>query len=218
MPSVDFLVRRFARARDRGDVAAARQAWEELVVFGFDLVRQRVKSFRFPGGQPLPRDHHDDAASLALTRVLAMGAGFRGTTGAEYRAALGTAVRFACMDLGRQLLAYETGILGSLDERVDGDEHGPHDRALAGFLRDRARQADDALEAEEETARHDELLRWAIEKVDNPNLRSVLELTLLEELNGAEVAERLDISIDNVYTRRTRGVRKLEEILRVHEH
>jgi DNA-directed RNA polymerase specialized sigma24 family protein len=52
--------------------------------------------------------------------------------------------------------------------------------------------------------------------VENDNYRAVLEPTYLEGLPGDEIAERLDISPDNVYARRSRGVKQLEEILRDH--
>jgi DNA-directed RNA polymerase specialized sigma24 family protein len=44
----------------------------------------------------------------------------------------------------------------------------------------------------------------------------VLELTDLHKLSGEEVADRLGISVANVYQRRRRGYLELERILRDH--
>jgi DNA-directed RNA polymerase specialized sigma24 family protein len=50
--------------------------------------------------------------------------------------------------------------------------------------------------------------------VGNAKHREVLELTYLEKLDGAAIAERLQVSADNVYQRRRRGLKELERILR----
>ena len=57
-------------------------------------------------------------------------------------------------------------------------------------------------------------MHWAIGRVGNDNYRAVLELTYIEKLDGAAIAERLAISPENVYQRRRRGVKELEKILR----
>ena len=41
-------------------------------------------------------------------------------------------------------------------------------------------------------------------------------MTYLQKLSGEEIADRLGISIDNVYQRRSRGINELEKILRDH--
>jgi DNA-directed RNA polymerase specialized sigma24 family protein len=41
-------------------------------------------------------------------------------------------------------------------------------------------------------------------------------MTYLEGLSGDEIAERLNITADNVYARRSRGMKQLEKILRDH--
>ena len=57
-------------------------------------------------------------------------------------------------------------------------------------------------------------LAWAIARVENDSHREVLEMTYLQKLAADEIADRLGITLDNVYARRSRGVKRLEEILR----
>ena len=88
MPDDDFFIRRFARARDTGDAEAARQIWEDACVRKFDLVQGLARGHKFPGGQRLAAADAEDAVSEAMQRILKMGENFRGTTGAEFRAAI----------------------------------------------------------------------------------------------------------------------------------
>jgi RNA polymerase sigma factor (sigma-70 family) len=213
----DFFIRRFARERDRGNMPAALEIWTELCVRSYDRVRGRVKTFQFPGGSRLPRADHDEATQDAFERVLAMGTNFRGHTGAEFRAALKRACWYACMDYGRELMAEDQHIGGSLDERyADTAEAGRFDSVVEAYLRERAdlEALDEA--AEESRAAAESLVHWAIGQIDNDNYRIVLELTFIERLSGEEIAERLDITLDNVYQRRKRALAKLEKILRDH--
>jgi len=217
MADDDFFIRRFARARDTGDDEAARQIWEDACLRKFDLVKGLARGHRFPGGQWLPVPDAEDAVTEAMERILKMGENFRGTTGAEFRAAIKRAVWFACMDTGRDVLAHEKHIGGSLDERYDDSaEAGPHDAAVERYLRERADVAADARSDDMQSQRAEELVRWAIAQITNEGYRAVLELTYIDRLSGDEIAARLGVDPNNVYKRRERGLKKLEEILRDH--
>ena len=218
MPDDDFFIRRFARARATGnDDDAARQIWEDACLRKFDLVKGLARGHKFPGGQRLSDADAQDAVTEAMQRILKMGENFRGSTGAEFRAAIKRAVWFACMDTGRDVLAHEKHIGGSLDQRYDDStEAGPHDAAVERYLRERADAAADARSADTEAQRAVELVHWAIAQITNEGYRTVLELTYIEGLSGEEIAARLGIDPNNVYKRRERGLKKLEEILRDH--
>ena len=198
-----------------GSSARARELWEQLAISNFDRVRQLVKAFRFPGGQPLPIDDLPDATQLALLRVISMGASFRESALGQFRAALRQCVGNACKDYGRKELRHQRHAAGSLDERYGpGDEMGPYDAAIARHSLERA--ALDAESADDEsrsTEAHD-LLAWAIAQVENHSHREVLEMTYIQKLAADEIADRLGITMDNLYARRSRGVKRLEEILR----
>src|SRR5436305_822821 len=58
------------------------------------------------------------------------------------------------------------------------------------------------------------LVAWGISRITNDKHREVLELTLLQKLSTPEVTQRLDITADNLYQRRKRGLLELERILR----
>jgi len=216
MPDDDFFIRRFARERDRDDMPVALELWEEACVRKFDFVEGMIRGFRFPGGQPLPPADREDAQTECMTRILDMGHNFRGRSGAEFRAAIKRAVWYGCMDVGREVLSYEEHIGGSLDERFEDGDGGVFDAVVERYLAERQELAADVAEGAEEMAHFAELFDWAIDQVENDNHRVVLELSFRERLNGEEIADRLGISIDNVYQRRSRGVTKVKEILRDH--
>ena len=216
MPDDDFFIRRFARERDRGNMPGALEIWEEACVRKFDFVAGLIRGFTFPGGQHLQPADREDAQTECMTRILDMGHNFRGHSGPEFRAAIKQAVWYGCMDVGRGVLAYEEHIGGSLDERYEDGEGGVHDAVVERYLSEREQLAADIADDAEELAQYVELFDWAIDQVENDNYRVVLELSFREKLSGEEIADRLGISIDNVYQRRSRGLQKVKEILRDH--
>lgn len=211
-----LLLRRFADARDRGDLDEARRLWEQLAVNNFDRVQQIVKAFRFsPGGPGLPEHEQGSAASEAYIRVIAMGANFRKRETGRFYAALVTCVKNACMDFGRKELRHDKKAAGSLDQTYDPDgEAGPYDGALAAYDAHLREQAGDAVEAERDKLEAEQLVHWAISQVANDNYREALELTWIHKLSAEEIADQLGITMDNVYARRSRGQKELEKILR----
>jgi RNA polymerase sigma factor (sigma-70 family) len=214
----ELLLRRYADAHEAGDRELAAELWKQLAVRNFDRVKQIVKAFRFtPGGQGLPEHEWGSAATEAYLRVVAMGAGFRGRELGRFRAALVTCVQNACRDYGRRELRHESRAAGSVDERFDADgEAGPYDGALAAHEAELRRSAAEALESERSARESERLVAWAIARVANAGYREVLELTWIEKLSGEEIAARLGITTDNVYARRSRGIREMERILRRH--
>jgi RNA polymerase sigma factor (sigma-70 family) len=214
----ELLLRRYADAHEAGDRELAAELWKQLAVRNFDRVKQIVKAFRFtPGGKGLPEHEWGSAATEAYLRVVAMGAGFRGRELGRFRAALVTCVQNACRDYGRRELRHESRAAGSVDERFDADgEAGPYDGALAAHEAELRRSAAEALESERSARESERLVAWAIARVANAGYREVLELTWIEKLSGEQIAARLGITTDNVYARRSRGIREMERILRRH--
>jgi RNA polymerase sigma factor (sigma-70 family) len=210
------LLGKFVDAHERGDLEAAADLWERLAVNNFDRVVARVKAFRFsPGGPGLPPDEHGSAASEAFLRVIAMSAGFRKREPGRYYAALSTCVEHACRDFGRKELRHQRHAKGSIDERYEPDgDAGPYDAALAAYDEDLRQQSRESLEAEASRQQAERLVAWGIAQIKNDNYREVLELTDQQKLSGETVADRLGISVPNVYQRRRRGYLELERILR----
>jgi RNA polymerase sigma factor (sigma-70 family) len=212
----ETLLRRYHAARDASDLPAAAQTWEQLSVNNFDRIKQTVNGFRFsPGGPKLPEAEWGSAATEAYLRVRAMGGNFRKREVGQFYAALHTAVHNACLDYGRKELRHEKRSAGSIDKKYEPDsEGGPFDAALAAYdaeLRDRASES---VEDEVHRIEAGQLIAWAIRQITNDNYREVLELTYIEQISAEEISERLGISMDNVYARRSRGLRELERILR----
>src|SRR3954451_7512943 len=210
------LLSKFVDAHERGDLAGAAQHWERLAVNNFDRVNQIVKAFRFtPGGAGIPADEHGSAASEAYLRVIAMGANFRKREPGRFYAALVTCVENACRDFGRRELRHDRRRRGSLDQTWElGGEAGPFDAALAAYDAHLRRQTEEAIEAELGRQEAEGLVAWGIAQIANDKHREALELTLIHKLTTAEVTQRLGITDENLYQRRTRGLRELERILR----
>jgi RNA polymerase sigma factor (sigma-70 family) len=210
------LLGKFVEAHERGDLEAAAAFWERLAVNNFDRVKNTVKGFRFsPGGPGIPPDEHGSATSEAFLRVIAMSAGFRKRETGRFYAALSTCVENACRDFGRKELRHQRRSAGSLDRTYEPDgEARPFDAALAAYDADLRRQTEEALEAEAARQDAEGLVAWGIAQIKNDTYREVLELTYLRKLSGEAIADRLGISLDNVYQRRRRGILDLERILR----
>jgi len=206
----------YAAARARGDQPAAAEAWERLAVNNFDRVQQIVGAFRFsPGGPKLPEDEWGSAATGAYLRVIAMGAKFEQREIGAFYAALVKCVHNACWDFGRKELRHERRAGGSLDATYEpGGEAGPYDAALGGHEARLREETGEALEAERSRIEAEELITWAIARIENSKYREVLELTWRDKLAAEEIAKRLGIKMDNVYARRSRGTKELERILR----
>jgi RNA polymerase sigma factor (sigma-70 family) len=210
-----LLLRRYAAARARGDRQSAAQVWEQLATNNFDRIQQVVKLFRFsPGGPRLPEHEWGSAASEAFMRVLAMGANFQGREAGQFYAALATCVQNSCRDYGRKELRHDKRKAGSIDTTFEpGGEAGPYDAALAAYDAALRQRSTDAVEEERGRLQAEHVAGWAIAQVPNDNYREVLEMTYLQKLAAEEIADRRGISVDNVYARRSRGVKELEKIL-----
>jgi DNA-directed RNA polymerase specialized sigma24 family protein len=213
-----ILLQRYHVAMARGDLAAAGDAWDQLTVNNFDRIKQSVKLFRFSAAsRGLPADEWGSAASEAYLRVRAMGAQFRKQEIEAYYAALAHTVQHSCRDFGRKEFRHTKRSRGSLDQHFEADsEIGPYDSALASWEAERRRESAEDVADELHKKWAENFVAWGISQIKNDNYREVLELTYIEKLEADEIAERLGISMDNVYARRSRGLRELGKILREH--
>ncbi|HEX4719085.1 MAG TPA: sigma factor-like helix-turn-helix DNA-binding protein [Thermoleophilaceae bacterium] len=202
----------------RGELAVAAETWDQLAVNNFDRIKQTVNVFRFSAASGgIPEFDRGSAASAAYLRVRAMGANFRKQEIEAYYAALVHTVQNSCMDFGRREFRHTKRKAGSLDQRFDAQsETGPYDAALASWEAERRRQSAEDIADELHKQSTENFVAWGISQIKNDNYQEVLELTYVKKLEADEIAERLGISMANVYARRSRGLRELGEILREH--
>jgi RNA polymerase sigma factor (sigma-70 family) len=205
------LLRLFARARDgREPDRVGKGAWEAIVVRHYDRVRGFVESFRFPGqaGVRIAPHDYDDATQEAFLRVL-NGLKLRGETYPEFLKAVRSTTFNSCMDFCRRTLARERHERGSFDETVagaEGEERGRFDHELGDLGQ---RRHDDDVSGREDLR---ELID-ALPAVANENMRAVLVMTI-DRVDENEIARRLETSRANVYQLRSRGIRRLREVIR----
>ncbi|MEX2193904.1 MAG: RNA polymerase sigma factor [Thermoleophilaceae bacterium] len=212
--SDDELVRTFAEGRGSNDLAkrrAALRAWHVLMARYHARVVGWVTLFRFPERPYVvvaPTDR-DDVVQQAHERCLdRLAHNFRGTTAAEFRAALKRCVQYTCMDHCRTVMRREMGLAGSIDEAVSadgGDELGRFDAPLA---RRAARLEDGRYGA----ALDMEAVGRALDKVPNEDMRAVIRLTI-EGYSSKEIAGEIGKNVANVDQLRSRGMRELKGLL-----
>jgi RNA polymerase sigma factor (sigma-70 family) len=218
-PSVERLredeaFRLFCFHRDRHDAARAATMWQRVALLNFDRVRGVVQTFKFSDGSRIAAHDVDDAVQEAYLRVVAMGQNFDGEALGQFRVAFKTCVYNACKDFGRREWRHTKRAAGSLDDQYEDSESSPYDGAIAKHSIAREELMSEAEADEKRLAEMTNLVAWGIGQVKNDNYRAVLELTVLEPMPGDEIAARLDITLDNVYQRRRRGMTQLEAILR----
>jgi RNA polymerase sigma factor (sigma-70 family) len=191
--------------------------WEEIGVRNLDRIKGHVATFCFDGGQRIPALDQGELLSLAWLRVMGLGENFRGVSIGELRNAVRTTVWNTCMDWGRRRLAYEKRIAGSLDAPAYGEDDrdgGRFDAQIAERSIEREAVSADEEEAWGRENAYVAMVHEAIARVPNGGYREVLHMTYVRKLDAPVIADRLGISLDNVYQRRRRGNLELEKILR----
>jgi DNA-directed RNA polymerase specialized sigma24 family protein len=195
-------VRRFVRARDRGDAAAMRLAWEELVVDFHDRMDGLVGATH--QGR-LDDEEHELAVHLALAKFATnLLATFKGTSVGELVNATKRLAHGVCVDVQRASVRRHRHEGPSLDSGWDAaaDDGPTHAWDAEEATRLHAR--------DEERAEAREFVEWALPQLSDDR-RRVLELTL----HGAEIPEimrELGVSRDNAYQLRSRGLKDLRAL------
>jgi hypothetical protein len=187
----DEHLRRFLAARDRGDAAAMRRWWGELVIDFYDRIDGLI--YAAHKGR-LDDEEHELAVALSMARFSKrLVETFTGTSMGELVNATKTLAQRICIDVQR------TSIRGHRREGPSLD---------AGFedTRESVRRYDDA----ERAAETRDFLAWALPLISEDR-RAVLTLTF----HGAELPEimqELGITRDNAYQRRSRGLKDLAKL------
>ena len=195
-------LRRFLAARDKGDVAAMRHWWEELVIDFNDRMDGLV--YLAHRGQ-LDVEEHEDAVALAMARFsLRLINTFAGVSMGELVEACKTLARNICIDVQRAAIRRREREGRSIDSGWDADAE---DRSMTRWEAD---EAADRFDREERSADTVDFLDWALPQLP-PDQRRVTELTH----HGAtipEIMEELGITQANAYQLRRRALQKLEKL------
>jgi hypothetical protein len=190
----DEHLRRFLAARDRGDAAAMRKFWDELVVDFYDRIDGLVAATH--KGR-LDDDEHALAVTLSMVRFSnRLITTFAGISMGELVNATKTLARGICIDVQRRSIR---------DHRLEGPSLDESERPV-WELDESERSYDD----DERAAEARDFVSWALPQIGEDR-RRVLELTLY----GAEIPEimqELGITRDNAYQRRSRGLKDLAKL------
>ena len=200
---MDEHLRRFVAARDRGDAAQMRHYWDELVIDFFDRMDGFVAAAH--RGR-LDDDEHELALTMAMTRFAKnLIFTFKGVSMGELVNACKALARGICIDVQRKSIREHRLDGPSLDagwDAPDDPDRGPP-----------TWEADEAARRFEQDARSRDIqdfLDWALPQI-KAERRRVLELTF----HGAELPEiagELEITADNAYARRSRGMKDLKKL------
>jgi RNA polymerase sigma factor (sigma-70 family) len=203
----DEHLRRFVAARGRGDAREMRHWWNELVVDFYDRMDGLVAVAH--RGR-LDAEEHDLAVAMSLTRFSKnLMVTFDGVSIGQLVNACKTLTRGICMDVQRSSMRTHRHEGPSLDASWDADSTDGYTPAW---------EADEAALRYENDVRAAEVrdfLDWALPQVKEER-RRVLELTF----HGAElpeIADELDITRDNAYQRRSRGMKDLKKLKELYD-
>lgn len=203
----DEHLRRFLVARKGGDADAMRRAWEELVI----AFQPRMDALVYLAHRGQLSDaEHEDAVQRAMTRfTLKLVGTFHGSSMGELVNATKRLCSFAVADVIREAAEYRRRH-HSLDQGWDGLPED--DRGAPAWEVDAAREAHEHAEHE---ADMNEFLAWALPRVLESR-RGVVERTFAGE-TIEEICAALDLTRENAYQRRSRGLKDLGKLLKQYD-
>lgn len=196
----DHHLREFIAARGRGDAAAMRRHWDELVI----AFNDRMDGFvALAHCGRLDADEHEEAVQRAMVRFAQnLIHTYDGVSMGQLVNASMQLAEYICMDVQRAAMRHPTTSADAGWEHA-GEDPDPHGWEVA-----RARKVfDDATRAGEIRA----FLEWALPQLPDQR-REVVELTFFSRLSDREIAERLGTSPNNVQQLRSRGLRDLAKL------
>jgi DNA-directed RNA polymerase specialized sigma24 family protein len=203
------LLRRFVACRRDGDAQGAFRWWSDLVEANFDRVRALVDLRATRYG--LSASERDDAVSLALLKLWRnMIRTFEGATMGEWVNATRRLVDFACAQVQRDA-ARRGERQSSLDPAPgeDDDDLGASGWRLAAIAHQEHRRETERNEASA-------FVGWAVPRLKNERRRLVVERTL-DGVPAEDIADELDVSVENLYALRSRGLKDLARLRREYE-
>jgi DNA-directed RNA polymerase specialized sigma24 family protein len=203
------LLRRFVACRRDGDAQGALRWWSALVEANFDRVRALVdlRAARYS----LSMTERDDAVSLALLKLWRnMIRSFEGATMGEWVNATRRLVDFACMQVQR-----DAARRGERQSSLDGPA-GEDDEDPGRFEWRMAKIAHQEHGREAERGEASAFVVWAVPQLKNERRRMVVERTL-DGVPAEDIAGELDVTVENLYALRSRGLKDLARLRQEYE-
>lgn len=183
-----------------------RRAWSDLLTTEWGWVRERIKRYEnvvLPKGR-IPLEDHDDVAHDAFLRLHTW-LKLEGSSIGEARSIIAQNLKWQIGDYVDRHVREDKRRAGSLDEP------GPDDDGPGAFAVRAEKEAGGRVPSELRAAEERERLLRALLQVDE-NKRRVVEL-MIGGWSATEVAERLDLTRDNVYQLNKRGMDQLRRAL-----
>lgn len=204
----EHTFQQFIAARNAGDEAAMRAAWENLIVENYPRVRTWVLSIS--DGHLSPSEQEDALQQACIKLLNNMVHTFTGTSMGEWVNATRTLVRGVCIDVqraearhsSRQATLHSAGDDGEDTEQLTLRVY----RALQKAEKERAADEHDRDLAAEKTG----FLEWALPQLTEKR-RQVIEL-IRQEVPTEEIVARLGMSRDAVYATHSRGLKDLRRM------
>ncbi len=196
-------LRRFLLARAAGDATGMRRWWEELVIDFRDRMDGLVMANHKGRLGVL---EHEDAVQRAMTKFsVKLIDSFEGSSMGELVNATKTLCRFVCIDVVDDAKAYRRRHY-TLDDgwdagSADDDRPSPRWEADAAW---------EAFARDEREADAEAFLAWALPQL-RESYRGVLERTLVG-VPLAEICTEFDLTAENAYQRRSRGIKDLAKL------
>jgi hypothetical protein len=195
-------LRRFVAARNRKDAGEMHRWWEELVI---DFADRMDGLVALAHRGRLDGDEHELAVAMSMARFSRnLITTFSGVSIGELVNACKTLARGICMDVQRLSMRERRHEGPSLDAGWDADNE---DRPAHSW---ETYEATHRFDRDERSAEVRDFLAWALPQI-KAERRRVLELSF----HGAEVSEvaaELQITKDNAYQLRSRGMKDLAKL------
>jgi DNA-directed RNA polymerase specialized sigma24 family protein len=197
--SNEELLRKFVASRAEGDGDGALHWWGKLIEGNFDRVRAMVDLNARRYG--LSADERQEAVQRSLVKLWRrMVHTFEGATMGQWVNATKKLVDFVCRDVQR-----DAARRSSRETGLDADPESTHPDWKGDELAHQRHRRD------AEQAEAADFVAWALPQLTNERRRRVVERTL-DGVPAEDIATELDVSMDNLYALRSRGLKDLRAL------
>lgn len=198
-------LRRFVRARDRGDDAAADEAFTRLLDQVYDIVRAAVRAF----GDLTPTQQADAEEEAVYRTWKRLRHTFRGSSMGEFVNATKQLTYFVCCDV-HDHTKRERSRYRSIDAELTryGDDGEVDTTAADGLLSKESERREELRIAQ---AEHVAFLAELLPRLTPESYKTAIELHLAG-VPDEEIARQQGATVNTIQQHRSRGLRKLRKM------